>query len=185
MNYYGKTGWTLALLVASFMVISPALKAADIPDSEQVSQLLSDAKTEAYQLKEDAATMHSFALTGRTWESHAGVVTGIKEHINAAGRQLAKLEDARNTASPWQQTAIDRIRPLLKELASNTQAVIEHLNKTPKNLNAPEYKDYLEANADQAEQLAGMIADFVNYGKTKQRMERLRDKLELPPSSGF
>ena len=42
------------------------------------------------------------------------------------------------------------------------------------------YKDYLEANADYAADLAAMIADFVDYGKTKQRMERLPAKLEVP-----
>jgi hypothetical protein len=40
-----------------------------------------------------------------------------------------------------------------------------------------EYKDYLEANADYATDLAAMIADFVDYGRTKQRLERLAAKL--------
>jgi len=38
------------------------------------------------------------------------------------------------------------------------------------------YKDYLEANADYATDLAGMIADFVNYGNAKQRIELLSGK---------
>ena len=51
---------TLALLLAGFLVSSStmkAAKAADVADSEQVSKLLSDTKTMAFQLKEDAATM--------------------------------------------------------------------------------------------------------------------------------
>jgi len=43
-----------------------------------------------------------------------------------------------------------------------------------------EYRDYLEANADYASDLAAMIANFVDYGKAKQRMERLGSKLEVP-----
>jgi hypothetical protein len=41
-------------LLAGFVVIPSSLKAADAPDSEQVSKLLSEAKTLAFQLKEDA-----------------------------------------------------------------------------------------------------------------------------------
>jgi hypothetical protein len=45
-----------------------------------------------------------------------------------------------------------------------------------------EYKDYLEANADYSADLAAMIADFVDYGKTKQGFERLTAKTRV--SSG-
>jgi len=168
-----------AFLLTGFVVAVPLLKAADIADSEQVSQLLSDAKTQAFQLKEDAAIMHSYAMGGLSWQMHATTVNSMKEHINAVGRQLAKLEDARATASPWQQTAIDRIRPLLKELASNTETIINYLNKNPNRLQTSEYRDFLEANADASAQLNTLISNFVDYGKTKQRLEKLRDKLEI------
>jgi hypothetical protein len=56
---------------------------------------------------------------------------------------------------------------------------MNYLNKIPKRLNASDYRDYLEANADQAAQLSSLIEDFVSYGKTKHRLERLTNKLEL------
>ena len=43
------------------------------------------------------------------------------------------------------------------------------------------HKDYLKANADYATDLATMIGDFVDYGRVKQRLERLATKLEVPP----
>jgi hypothetical protein len=43
-------------------------------------------------------------------------------------------------------------------------------------------RDYLEANADYAGDLAAMAGDFVDYGKTKQRLQRLTDKLEVTAS---
>jgi len=43
-----------------------------------------------------------------------------------------------------------------------------------------EYQDYLEANADYASDLAAMIGNFVDFGKTKDRMQRLGNKLEIP-----
>jgi hypothetical protein len=173
---------TLALVAAGVVAMLPALTAASFSglDSEPVSKLLSAAKTQTYQLREDALTMESYTRTNAAWESHAATVEQMKDHINAAGRTLTKLDEARKNALPWQATAIDRIKPLLKEIAANTQNAIQYLNKSPKRLTTNEYKDYIEANADVAEKLAGLVADFVDYGNTKNRLERLTSKLELP-----
>jgi hypothetical protein len=170
---------TLAVLITGFMVTSPMAKAADPSDSEQVSKLLSEAKTLAFQVKEDADLMEGFTRMNVSLESHAVAINQIRDHVNALGRHVTKLKDARSSASPWQRTAIDRINPYLEELAGYTAAVIEHISGTQKHT-TDEYKDYLEANADYSADLASMIADFVDYGKTKQKVERLAAKLELP-----
>jgi len=170
---------TLTLLAAGF-ALNAAPKAGDAPDSEQVNKLLSEAKTLAFQLKEDAIIMESFTRMNVGWESHAVAINQIREHVNALGRQATKLKDARATASPWQKVAIDRIEPFLDELEGYTSAVIEQLNANQKRLFTPEYKDYLEANVDYSSDMAAMIADFVNYGRAKTRMENLDKKLELP-----
>jgi len=169
---------TFALMLGAFLVPLPAVKAAVNPDSEQVSKLLSEAKTMAFQLKEDALTMESFTRMDVSWQSHAAAINQIKEHINALGKQVAKLKAAENTASPWQKTAIDRINPFLDEMSGYTTAVIERLNGDRKHTMA-DYKDYLEANADYATDLASMIGDFVDYGNAKDRTERLGAKLEV------
>jgi hypothetical protein len=159
-----------------------AASAADqMPDSEQVSELLSQVKTHAFQLKEDAGTLESFTHNaGLSWHSHAAVLTRMKEDINEAGRDLTKLEEAKKSASPWQKTAIERIQPLLKELAGNTEQAINYGNENQKRLFTEPYKDYLEANADLSSELASTISDFVDYGNTKERLDALERKLELP-----
>src|SRR6516162_3187204 len=101
-------------------------------DSKEVSALLSDVKTEAVQLRHDADEMKAFTHSTLTWESHARKVEEIKEHVNSAGKLLTKLDNAKKDASPWQQQAIDRITPLLKELASSVTATIDHLSQKPK-----------------------------------------------------
>jgi hypothetical protein len=124
--------------------------------------------------------MESYTRTKATWETHAAAIQQVKEHINALARQVDKLKAAENTASPWQKTVIDRIDPYMGELEGYTEAVIEHLDKHPERLGTPEYKDYLEANADYSGDLAAMIGDFVDYGRTKERVQNLTDKLEIP-----
>ena len=180
MKQYRTTAWAIAsAVVAGALAFSGAAKAADFTDSEHVSKLLSEAKMQAYQLREDAAIMETFTRSNVSAESHATAITQIKEHVNALGRQLTKLKEARDLAAPWQKTAIDRIEPFLNELEGYTNAVIEQVNANPTKLNTPEYRDYLEANADYASDLAAMIADFVNYGNTKHKFERLNKKLEV------
>lgn len=181
LNSIACTG-TFALMLAGFLVPSSPAKAAvnpaGNPDSEQVSKLLSEAKTMAFQLKEDAVTMESYTRMEVSWQSHAAAINQIKEHINALGKQVAKLKAAENTASPWQKIAIGRINPFLDELSGYTTAVIERLNGDRKHTIA-DYKDYLEANADYATDLAAMIGDFVDYGNAKDRVEHLGAKLEV------
>jgi len=171
-----------ALLVAGFFGSAFTVKAADNPDSEHVSALLSEAKTMAFQLKEDAETMETFTRSRASWQSHADAIAQIKEHFNALSKQVDKLKAAKAGASPWQKTAIDRIDPFLNEMSGYTEAVIEQLNKHPERLGTPEYKDYLEANADYSGDMAAMIADFVDYGRTKDRLQELTDRLEVPAS---
>lgn len=170
---------SLALLALSIPVVSSAFEGENTSDSEQVSTLLSEARTQAYQLSVDAATMESYTRSNLSWETHADAVTQMRAHINAAGRTLTQLEESRQSASPWQATAIDRIRPLLKEIASNTETVINYLNENPKRLFVAEYKHHIEANSDVAGQLSAMITDFVDYGNTKERLRRLSAKLEI------
>ena len=169
----------LAPAAAVLLLIPITAKAADVPDSDHVSQLLADAKTQSYRISLDASTLETFTRSAKSWESHAAAVGEMREHINEAGKTLVKLDQAREAASPWQVVAIDRIKPLLREIATNTTNVIEILNKRPQRLTSTEYKDYVGTTAELSGKLAGLIADFVDYGHTKDRLERLSAKLEL------
>jgi hypothetical protein len=169
---------TLPLLLGGFLVSSPAAFATNVSDSEPVTKLLFEAKTQANQLKEDAATMESFNRMNVSRETQAVTINLIRDHINALGRTEAKLKDAENAAAPWQKQVINRVVPFLDELDGYTNAVIEHLNGEQRH-NFAEYKDYLEANADYSGDLAKMISDFVDYGRTKDRLQDLTEKLEI------
>lgn len=149
-------------------------------DSKQVTDLLDQAKTQAAQLKSDAVDMQSFPQSNLSWETHADKIMAIKQDVNNVGQTMAKLNAAESEASSWQKTAIDRVNPLLKELADNTTAIIDHLNREHgRLLNTPEHKDLLNDNADLATDLSAMIADFVDYGRTRAKYFELRHKLEL------
>lgn len=183
MSILKKSRWLfiLALLVAGYVLVSTARVVAQTPapDSEEINRLFSEANAEAHELELDADRMETFRLSNLSSQSQGSKLNEIREHVNRCGRTLAKLEDARDTASSWQQKAIDEITSLLKELAGNTTAAIELFNdnKYNRHANAAEYKAYLVANYDVAKGLAALITDYVDYGKHKAEFERLGNKL--------
>jgi len=183
MNSQKRTPYFLILwlLVAGCFSISPAANARDTSSgsSAEVSRLLAEVKTEAIALERDAADLHAWTGAKQVgWESHSGKLNLIREHINKAGQLLPRLNEAREGASPWQHQAIDRIYPLLKELADNTQATINHLNDNQSNVHFSPYTDYAKANYDLAQELAALVSDYVEFGEHEAEFHRLQEKLQ-------
>ena len=168
----------MTVLGAGYFLV-PLRSAAASPDSEQITKLLADAKAEAVELKADSADLESLTRSTRSWESHAGKIEMIKEHVNNSGKLLTKLQEVEAEGAPWQQTVIQRIEPLLKELAANTEATINYLDDNRSKIHFPEYRDYVKANYDLATDLEALIRDFVNYGEARDKMERLGAKHEI------
>jgi hypothetical protein len=172
----------LALLVAGYLTIPPATRAAasSIGDSEEIAKLFSVAKAEALELREDAETMETFTRTNSSWQRFAGKINEIRDHVNKTGDLLEKLHQARETGSPWQQQAIDRITPALKELAANTESTIEHLNDNRRSIHSKEVEDYCRVNYMLSKELAALVVDFMDYGETKARFAELQKKVDIP-----
>jgi len=165
---------SLMLSASAFLALLLVNSSARASD---VSTLFQQARTTANQLNRDAAVMESYTRTKVTWQSHGDQISRIKEHINTAGSILSQLHSAREDAQPWHQDAIDGITPMLKQLAANTESIISRLNESPKLLREPKYVEYLDSNAQLANQLATAIRNVVSYDETKTKMEELETKL--------
>lgn len=170
----------LVPMVAGYLMVSHITKAATAPigDSEEITNLLSQAKSEAIALRDDADEMATYARSGLSWASFAGKVNEIKEHVNDTGKLLARIEQARATGSLWQQEAIDHITPVLKELAATTESTIEHLNNYKTLVYTRDFKDHCDVTYDLADQLAALVGDFVDYGETKAKFAELQRRVE-------
>ena len=167
-----------AALLTSVLLLCSAIAPAQGENSE-VSRLLSDAKQKAAVLSEDADKMEGLTHTDVSWHSHSEMLEKTKQDTNDLGRVVEKLKAAHDSASPWQRQAIDRIMPLMTELANNTTAAIGQLNKTQSRPTSTSYTEYLKANSETAHDLATMISSFVRYGQTKAKFEKLSQQLEL------
>lgn len=128
------------LLIGCGLLLCLDLKAAEDVSSQQVSELLAQAKAQAVVLKSDVDTMDFFAGSTSNWGAHASIVGIYRGHINAIRLLAAKLDEARNAASASQKTTIDRILPLLNEMTSSTEALIDNIDKDPSHLSAGPYQ---------------------------------------------
>jgi hypothetical protein len=64
-------------------------------------------------------------------------------------------------------------------MASNTESIIDHVSEANR-VSDPPYQDYLKANYELSSELTRAIGDFVDYGKTRERLQTLEKKLETP-----
>ena len=170
----------LTLLAAGYLMISTATRAvaSSIGDSKEISTLLSEAKSESIELREDAEKMESFTRSKLSWESFALKINEIRDHVNKTGDLLAKLNQVRETGSSWQQQAIDHITPALKELAENIESTIEHLNENRQLVHSKQLEDYCVLNYELAQELAALVGDYVNYGETSAKFAGLQKKVQ-------
>jgi hypothetical protein len=103
---------TPAILLAGW---AGTANAAAVPDSEHVTKLLSEAKTMAFQLKEDAVAMEGFTRMNVSWESHAVAINQIRDHVNALEQQEAKLKEERSRGVIERRGGLDRTRIMATE----------------------------------------------------------------------
>lgn len=168
-----------ALLLAGCLMTPAIIVAEGTRDSPEISRLLADTKAEAVELRNDSADLDAFTRSDLTWARYADKLEMIKDHINKAGKLLAKLQAAEAEGSPWQQVAIQRIAPLLRELADNTSATINHLNENRARIHFSSFEEYVKDNHELAIDLEILIRDLVKYGETKERFELLGKSLEV------
>jgi hypothetical protein len=78
-----------------------------------------------------------------------------------------------------QEQAVDRILPLLKDVAVNTTAAINYLNQNKSRPLKDPYNQYLLDNADTAHQLSSTVSSLFEYEKSMTKIAKLKNKLEL------
>src|ERR1700749_3999212 len=131
-------------VLATFLSLSlPTHVFALRAESDQLAQLLGEARNEAGELARDADETESLIRNDVSWQTHAEMLERVKGHVNNMGRIIDKLTATRSSGSELQEQAVDRILPLLKELAANTTAAINYLNQNKSRPLTDPYNQYL------------------------------------------
>ncbi len=116
----------IGILTALLSLSVSALAFPAREDSQQLTQLLGEVRDEAAELARDAVEMESLIRTDVGWETHSVRLDRIKDRVNNMARIVAKLTETRTSGSELQEQAVDRIVPMLTELAINTTAAIKY-----------------------------------------------------------
>jgi hypothetical protein len=167
----------LAVVLGVMAFIGTPRSSAETSDSEQITQLLADAKSHALQLEDDAATLESYVRSRAHWRSHAIKLEAMKKHVNEMGGIASQMKELEPQGSPWQQQAIAQVTPLLREMAGSLSNTIELLNENQSHIHMQAYRDYSRTNYTLARKTASLIGDFVDYDRARSAAESLEHKL--------
>lgn len=172
-----------AILIAlTLLMAGPSRVAAQTTTPSHVDQLLTEAEHFANRAADDSEELETYTRTKAGWETHAQQLERIREHVNHLGEIVQQLNEVRSEALPWQQTAIDRINPLMHEMAMQLTTTIEHLTQNQSRVHMKPYQDYARATYTVNSRAAKVISDIVEYGQAKAKADSLEQQLELPPS---
>lgn len=166
--------WTSMVL---FTFYSPLLAGVGRNDNQELATLLDQASDEARELSIDAEEMQALIESDQNWLTHTLKLAKIKGHVDNMSLIVDKLSRVQKSGSELQQQALERILPLVKELQSNTTAAISYLNQKKDRPDSDVYKQYLERNAQTAQQLASIISALDDYEKSMTEINRIRSKL--------
>jgi transcriptional regulator with XRE-family HTH domain len=143
----------IAESLAEALPISPASSSPASPITEsrnwgfeqEASTLLKEIQSLAGELKTDADTLQSYAREQIPWGTHGPQLTQAREHIDAIGGRIQRLQAIEPVTQRWQQRALTQLVPLAVELAGRMESVIRHFKENPQYLYAPDYTDHLTA----------------------------------------
>jgi hypothetical protein len=147
------------------------------PDSQQLTQLLMDAKDEAIELANDADETQALSLSDDNWVTHALTLSKVKVHVDNMALIIGKLSEAQKSGSELQEQAVQQMLPLVRELSANTTAAINYLKQNKSRPDSEAYQQYLKKNAEAAHQLSSMISALLEYENSMTEIEQLRSKL--------
>jgi hypothetical protein len=168
----------IAVLVSVFLFSVPSSAAVTRETSQQLTQLLGEARDEAFELATDADQTQSLILSDDNWVTHALMLARVKGHVDNMSLIIEKLTKIQKMGSELQEQAVDRMLPLVKELSANTTAAINYLNQNKDRPISDAYTQYLKRNAETAHQLSSIISALFEYQKSMSEIEQLRSNLK-------
>ncbi len=172
--------------ITSALLISLALSTAQLASSKvrnvsasvEARQALRDIDHSAMALTEEADQLRQFTENPEySPESHLVTLMEMKEGINRMGREVSRLEGERDSLAPWEQQAIDKVQPLLKETALNTGKAIDYFNENRLRLWGADYREYASDILRDSDQMAKTLKDYLKLAKTSAQERKLEQSL--------
>lgn len=170
--------------LASTLILAPALsyarsfasvlKPKERDARSEVVDLLKSFREKASDVEVLSGTIASTAQNRYvTRQSHTVYLNLIKDDINAMGRELARLEQLRDAATPLERVAIDRSAPLLRQMANNTSNAIRLLNDSRELALQRDYEKDAESLAEESTRIFTSVGEILKLAKIHREEEHL------------
>ena len=133
---------------------------------DEANQLLTQVRTQAYDVKTESdglATLSRFNEID--WRDNGERINEIRDHVNAMGDTLCRLNQIRSAVAPWQQREIDRIMPAAVELADSTKSAIKLFNSHQTNFWATNFPNDAADIHNEASRIDSVAKPVAVYAK--------------------
>jgi hypothetical protein len=141
---------------------TPFIARSSKQDSPPISKRIAAARSVALALKADVSDMIATAGTKRNGGASLARTKKVLGDIDTANETANELQEIETIASPAQAAVIRRIAPLLRELAHNTESMLEHLKPGTKQGSTDVHLEYLKAHEQIANHLASLIVEAID-----------------------
>lgn len=136
----------LSLAALALLVPVRSAYAAERSHSTTIPKLLDQIKQHAAEANYDAEVLESYKNSNFDLRTHAQVLTNIKEHANDLFQDYDTLQRVRDSGKPAQRDAIDKLEPLLRDMATSLTNTLQTLNAHQERVNMPEFRNMERAN---------------------------------------
>lgn len=134
-----------AVALALSVPVRPAL-AAPLSDSTTIPRLLDQARHHASEANYDAIVLDSYRLSNLDFRTYAETLRNIQEHANHLFQDYYQLQRLRDGGAPAQQEAIDRLEPLLREMATSLTHTSQMLHEHETQVNMPAFRNEVHSD---------------------------------------
>ena len=141
----------------------------------EASQLLKEIRTASHRLTDSAERLQSYSH-GVSWQTHAGELTKVREHVNEIGTRIERLRSIQHALERWQQEALEAVAKAGVSLAAGTESAIRHLNDNRNYLWSETYRGHLTAMSTGADQLKRSVSVHLELAETLDRVETLQQQ---------
>jgi len=120
----------LGAAVCAVSFLAAASNAAVTPRTgRRTTHLLNDMQYDARQIAHHAQVMENLAdHTQFSWDTEGLELRSVRTEINDMGNRLGRLQAMENAVAPSEQQAIQRLQPLVEQMAQNADAAIQFRN---------------------------------------------------------
>ena len=162
--------------IASALLIAISLPLAQAANKKDPGATIQDLEQSAFdaELRADSLSV-AYNLS---WQTHSTYLNALRDDINRMGRDLRSLDDRFDSLAPWQKKAVNKVEPMLKDAAANTDHAVDFFNEHRNELWSEDYRGYITSLFDESRQIADTLKDYLKYAKAHNQEQQLKEILE-------